>query len=171
MTDKTKMSAQCKKCGKQLDADEKGANYCSSCMIEQAEEYVPETPERLPIKREKKSRLWLIVQVAIILIAVAIMALQTPRLISAVKGDRPLRQGTYATDAQADQCIANLWHIARLIQEGKAPGPDMVCPISKRPYAIRGAGADVWSSCPNPERHGFKAMLVSKRHPVPEISK
>ena len=171
MTDKTKTSTICKKCGKRLDADEKGAQYCSRCMIELAEDYVPEAPERPQIKRAKKSRAWLIVQLAIILAAVAIMAMQTPRLISAVKGDRPLRQGTYATDAQADQCIKNLWHIARLIQEGKVPGKDMVCPISKKPYEIRGTGANVWASCPNPELHGFKAMQVSKRHPVPEISK
>jgi ribosomal protein S27AE len=171
MTDKTKTSTICKKCGKQLDADEKDAQYCGRCMIERAEEYVPEALERPPIKRAKKSRAWLIAQVAIILAGVAIMALQTPRLISAVKGERPLRQGTYATDAQADQCIKNLWHIARLIQEGKVPGPDIVCPISRRPYAIKGAGADVWVSCPNPELHGFKAVQVSKRRPAPELSK
>jgi hypothetical protein len=171
MTDKTKTSTICKKCGKQLDADEKGAEYCSRCMIEQAEEYVPEASERPPIKRKKKDRTWLIVQVAIILAAVAIMALQIPRLISAVKGERPLRQGTYATDALGDQCIKNLWHIARLIQEGKAPGKDIVCPISKKPYVIRDTGKDIVVSCPNPELHGFKEIRVSKRRPVPEVSK
>jgi hypothetical protein len=171
MADEPKINAVCKGCGKRLSADEKDAPYCSRCMIERAEEYVPDAPERPPIQREQKSRVWLVVQVAIILVAVAIMALQTPRLISAIKGDRPLRQGTYATDAQADQCIKNLWHIARLIQEGKVPGKDMVCPISKRPYEIRGAGADVWVSCPNPELHGLKKIRVTKRRPVPEISK
>jgi hypothetical protein len=171
MTDKTKTSTICKKCGKQLDADEKGAQYCSRCMIEQAEDYVPEALERPPIKRAKKNRAWLIAQVAIILVAVVIMALQAPRLISAVKGERPLRQGTYATDAQADQCIKNLWHIARLIQEGKVPGKDIVCPISKKPYVIRDTGKDVVVSCPNPELHGFKTMQISKRRPVPEVSK
>jgi hypothetical protein len=171
MADKPKMNAVCKGCGKQLSADKKDAQYCGRCLIEQAEEYVSEAPERPPIKREKKSRMRLIAQVAIILAGVVIMALQTPRLISAVKEDRPLRQGTYATDAQADQCIANLWHIARLIQEEKVPGPDVVCPVSKRPYAIRGAGADVVVSCPNPVLHGCKEIQVSKRCPVPEISK
>lgn len=171
MADEPKIKAVCKGCGKQLSADEKGAEYCSGCMIERAEEYVPEAPERPQIKREKRSRVWLVVQWAIILVAVAIMALQTPRLISAVKGERPLRQGTYATDTQTDQCIKNLWHCARLIQEGKVPGKDIVCPISKKPYEIKTMGEDVWVSCPNPELHGFKAMQVSKRRPVPEISK
>ncbi|MCJ7663429.1 MAG: hypothetical protein MUO24_04240 [Desulfobacterales bacterium] len=172
MADEPKINAVCKGCGKRLSADEKDAEYCSRCMIERAEEYVPEAPERPYIKREKKSRTWLITQVAIILVAVTIMALQTPRLISAVKGgDRPLKQGTYATDAQADQCIKNLWHIARLIQEGKAPGKDMVCPISKKPYEIKNIGEDITVSCPNPELHGFKEIRVTKRRPVPEISK
>jgi ferredoxin-thioredoxin reductase catalytic subunit len=171
MTDKTQMNAICKKCGKQLSADEKDVQYCSRCMIEQAEEYVPEAPERLPIKRQQRSKTWLVVQLAIILAAVVVMALQIPRFISAVKGERPLRQGTYATDAQADQCIANLWRIARLVQEGKAPGKDIVCPISKKSYVIRDTGKDVVISCPNPELHGFKAMQISKRRPVPEISK
>jgi hypothetical protein len=172
MTDDPKIKAVCKGCGKQLSADEKGAEYCSRCMIEQAEEYVPETPERPSIRREKKSRTWLIVQVAIILAGIAIIALQTPRFIAAFKKEgQPLRQGTYATDAQADQCIKNLWHIARLLQEGKSPGPDIVCPISKKPYVIRDTGKDVVVSCPNPELHGFKEIRVSKRRPVPEVSK
>jgi len=171
MTDDPKIKAVCKGCGKQLSADEKGAEYCSRCMIERAEEFVPEAPERPLLQREKKGRVWLVVQLTIILVGLVIMALQTPRLISAVKGDRPLRQGTYATDAQADQCIKNLWHISRLIQEGKTPGKDMVCPISKKPYEIKNIGEDIVVSCPNPELHGYKGIWVSKRHPVPAISK
>lgn len=171
MTDGPKIKAVCKGCGKRLSADEKGAEYCSRCMIERAEEYVPEAPERLPIKRERKSKVWLVSQLIIILAGLAIIAFQTPRLISAVKGDRPLRQGTYATDAQTDQCIKNLWHISKLLQEGKAPEKDMVCPLSKKAYEIRGVGADVWVRCPDPALHGFKEIRVSKRRPVPEISK
>jgi hypothetical protein len=172
MVDKPKRNTVCKKCGKQLSADEKGGQYCSRCMIEQAEEYVPEAPERPSIKREKKGKTWLIVQVAVILAGIAIIALQTPRFIAAFKKEgQPLRQGTYATDKETDQCIKNLWHIARLIQEDKSPGPDIVCPISKKPYVIRDTGRDVIVSCPNPELHGFKEIRVSKRRPVPEISK
>ena len=171
MAEGPKINDVCKGCGTQLSAGEKGAEYCSRCMIERAEEYVPEAPERPQIKREKKSRVWLVVQLTIILVAVAIMALQTPRFIAAVKGDRPLRQGTYATDAQTDQCIANLWHVSKLLQEGKVPAKDTVCPISKRPYAIKTLGEDVWVSCPNPELHGYRELRVSKKNPVPAISK
>jgi hypothetical protein len=171
MTDKEMMNAVCKGCGRALSADEQGAEYCSGCMIERAEEYVPEAQERPPIKREKKSKTWLVVQVIIILIGVAIMALQTPRLIAALKEGQPLRQGTYATDEQTDQCVKNLWHISRMLQDGKTPPPDMVCPVSNKPYAIRDTGEDIVVRCPNPALHGFKEIQVSKKRPVPEVSK
>jgi hypothetical protein len=172
MVDEPKINAVCKGCGRKLSADERGAGYCSTCKIEQAEQYVPERQERPPIKREKKSRTWLIVQLAIILAGLTIMALQTPRFIAAFKKEgQPLRQGTYATDVQTDQCIKNLWHISRTLQDGKVPPPGMVCPVSTKPYEIIVTGDDVVVSCPNPELHGLKKIQVSKKHPVPEISK
>jgi len=171
MADEPKINAVCKGCGKQFSADEHGAEYCDSCMIERAEEYVPEAPERPSIKRKRKSRAWLVVQVAIIVIGVAVMALQTPRLIAALQEDQPLRYGTYATDEQADQCIKNLWHISRMLQDGKKPPADMVCPISNKPYEIRESGADIVVRCPNPALHGFKKIQISEKHPVPELSK
>ena len=171
MTGEKKKATVCTSCGKRLSADEQGARYCSRCMIERAEEYVPEVPERPTIKREKRSKVWLIVQVAIILAGVVVMALQTPRLIAAFKEGQPLRQGTYATDAQTDQCIANLWRGARLIQAGKVPGKETVCPITQKPYEVRNIGSDIIVRCPNPELHGFKELRVSKRRPVPEVSK
>jgi len=171
MADEPKINAVCKGCGKQLGADEHGAEYCSSCMIERAEEYVPEAPQKPQIKRERKSRVWLVVQVVIIVIGLAIMALQAPRLTAALKEGQPLRYGTYATDAQTDQCIENLWHISRMLQDGTAPPSDMVCPLSNKPYDIRESGEDIVVRCPNPELHGLKQIQVSKRHPVPEVTK
>jgi hypothetical protein len=171
MADETRTNTVCKGCGRTLGADEQGAEYCSSCMIERAEEYVPEARERPPIKREKKSRTWLVVQVIIILIGVSVMALQTPRLIAAFKGGQPLRQGTYATDDQTDRCIKNLWQISRMLQDGKQPLPDMVCPVSNKPYEIRNIGEDMVIRCPNPELHGLRHIQVSRKNPVPEISK
>jgi hypothetical protein len=171
MTDEPKINTVCKECGKTLSPDEQGAEYCSSCMIERAEEYVPEAPERPPIKREKKSKAWVAVQVIIILIGVTVIALQTPRIIAALKEGQPLRQGTYATDAQTDQCIKNLWHISKLFQEGQLHTNGIVCPLSNKPYEIQDTGKDIVVSCPNPELHGFKQIQVSKKRPVPEVSK
>jgi hypothetical protein len=171
MTDKEMMNAVCKGCGRRLSADEQGAEYCDSCMIERAEQYVPEAPEGPQIKRKKKSRTWLVLKLIILLVCLATIAMQTPRLIAALKEDQPLRYGTYATDAQADQCIKNLWHISRMLQDGKKPSPGMVCPVSKKPYEIRDQGEDIVVRCPNPALHGFKEIQVSKRRPVPEVSK
>ena len=171
MTDEKMINDVCKGCGRPLSADEHGAEYCDSCMIERAEQYVPEVPERPQIKRERKSKAWLVVQLTIILIGVAVMALQTPRLIAALKEGQPLRYGTHATDEQADQCIKNLWQISRLLQDGKKPPADMVCPVSKKPYEIRESGADIVVRCPNPALHGLKQIQISKKHPVPEVSK
>jgi hypothetical protein len=171
MADEKMSKRVCKGCGTTLGADEQGAEYCSRCMIERAEEYVPETQERPTIKRKKKSKTWLVVQLIIILIGVTVIALQTPRLIAALKEGQPLRQGTYATDAQTDQCIKNLWHISRMLQDGKKPPHDMVCPVSNKPYEIMDIGEDVVVRCPNPALHGLKHIQASKKHPVPEIGK
>lgn len=171
MADKETVNAVCKGCGKILSPDERGTEYCSRCMIERAEEYIPQAPQRPQIKRERKSRAWMVIQVTIIVIGFAIMALQIPRLTAALKEGQPLRYGTCATDKQTDQCIQNLWHISRMLQDGKKPPPDIVCPVSKRPYEIRESGADIVIRCPNPELHGCTKLSVSTRRPVPEISK
>ena len=70
MADERMNNTVCKGCGRTLSADEQGAEYCSSCMIERAEEYVTEAPARPQIKRERKSRAWLVVQLTIIVIGV-----------------------------------------------------------------------------------------------------
>ena len=113
----------------------------------------------------------MVVQLIIILIGVAVMALQTPRLIAALQEGQPLRQGTYATDAQTDQCIKNLWHISKLLQEGRLHTNGTVCPVSNKPYEIRTTDEDVVVRCPNPALHGVKHIRVSKKNPVPEINK
>ena len=171
MTDKEMQNTVCKGCGKTLNPDEQDVEYCSRCMIERAEEYVPEAQERPLIKREKKSRTRLIVQLIIILIGIAVMAFQAPRLVVAFKEGQPLRQGTYATDDETDQCIKNLWHISRMLQDGKKPPSEIVCPVSNKPYEIKDTGENIVVRCPNPELHGLKQIQASKKHPVPQLSK
>ncbi len=170
MADEKILDAVCKRCGKPLSEDDQGADYCSSCMIEVAEQYVP-GEEAAPIKRKRKSRAWLVLQWIILLACITIIAIQFPKLISAFKEDKPLRHGTYLTDEQTDQCIKNLWHISRLLQEGNLPAKDMVCPVSKKPYVVKKIGGDTVISCPNPALHGVKEIHVSKKCPFPEIIK
>lgn len=161
--------SRCKGCGAVISEAEEGNEYCSRCMIERAEGYVPEAkpPQPLPKKKRVSSSVYLL----LILVATIITVMQIPRLVVAIKEQPPLRYGTYETDAATDQCIANLWRIARILQDGKTPGKEIVCPVSKKAYIIRKIKGDVVASCPNPELHELSRLEVSKMRPVPEVSK
>jgi len=122
-------------------------------------------------RKRRKSRIWLVSQWIILLACLSIIAIQVPKLISSFEEEKPIRYGTYSTDAKTDQCIKNLWHISRLIQEGRLPGKDIVCPVSKMPYVINTVDGNIVIHCPNPEKHGFKEIRVSKKNPNPELRK
>jgi hypothetical protein len=123
-------------------------------------------------KKGKKKKIWIITQWCSLIICIGIILYQIPVLISATKSDvKPLRQGTYDTDALTDQCIRNLWQVSRLIQEGKMPHSSLVCPASNKPYVIVRTDEDILVRSPNPERYGFKDIRVSKKRPIPELIK
>ncbi|MBW2650006.1 MAG: hypothetical protein JRC66_03115 [Deltaproteobacteria bacterium] len=158
---------RCKKCGKIVDSDQL---YCSRCIIEFAEENItePEDDTQRP-PRHVKSRKKVVAQCIILLACVAIIAFQMPKLFAAFKEYQSIRQGTYETDVRTDRCINNLWHISKLLQDGRLPGNDIVCPASGSPYVIIKAGEDTVAHCPNPGLHGFSEISASRRSPCPEI--
>lgn len=88
-----------------------------------------------------------------------------PQVAAAFAKESPLHQGSYAGDPKTDQCIVNLWHISRLLQEGKPIPAGLVCPASGRPYIQQGDRV----VCPNPQAHKLSMLGVSKAHPVPEV--
>jgi len=88
-----------------------------------------------------------------------------PLAAAAFEKDLPLHQGGYAADAETDQCVANLWRAARLMQEGKLIPGSLVCPASGKPYIVRGEEV----SCPNPQAHKLHGLKVNRRQPVPEV--
>lgn len=176
MTDEKGVSAVCKRCGKPLNKGKQGADsdqlYCSRCIIELAEQYVPEEVESSKLKRIRKSRVGVVLLWIILCACISIIAIQVPKLISVfTKGEKPIRYGTYSTDAQTDQCINNLWNISKLLQQGKLPGKDIVCPVSKNPYVITTIEGDVVVSCANPKLHGLKEIRVSEKDPIPVLIK
>jgi len=175
MADEKALSAICNRCGKPFNKGEQGADsdqlYCSRCMIELAEQYVPEEVEISNLKRIRKNRVWVTLLWIIVFVCISIIAIQVPKLISAFKGEKPIRYGTYSTDAQTDQCIKNLWHISKLLQEGKLPGKDLVCPVNKKPYVMTNIEGDVVVRCANPEFHGFKEIRVSEKDLMPVLMK
>jgi len=174
MPDEKDLGAICKKCGKSFTKGEQTADneqlYCSSCMIELAEQYVPEEVEISKSKRIRKSRVGVVLLWIILCVCILIIAIQAPKLISALtKEEKPIRYGTYSTDAQTDQCINNLWHISKLLQQGKLPGKDIVCPVSKKPYVVTTIEGDTVVRCANPRFHGFKEIRVSENDPMPVL--
>jgi len=176
MAEEKGMSAICEKCGKPFSKDEQGADserqYCSRCMIEFAEQYVPETSDLSKLKRIRKSQIGVVLLWIVLCVCISIIAIRAPKLISAFTQEpKPIRYGTYSTDAQTDQCIKNLWQISKVLQEGKLPGKDIACPVSKKPYVVDAMGGDIAVRCANPGLHGFKEIRVSKRFPRPEIIK
>jgi len=107
-----------------------------------------------------------------LIIALCVVIYQASGFISAFQNDdKPLRNGTIETNAITDECIRNLWNAAKLLQEEKLPGPELVCPASKRPFIITREDGDVVARSPNPELYGFREIRVSKLHPVPEVIK
>lgn len=159
----------CQKCGKILDG---GGPYCSQCQIELAEENIDESEEEIsePLPQDKKKRV-LAVQLAILLIFVAVIVYRAPAFMEALGREQPIRMGTYKTDEQADLCISNLWKISRMLEEGNLPDKSIVCPASGKPYKVTRSPADTVVVCPNPELHTLKELRVSRVHPCPEVKK
>lgn len=175
MADEKGLSAVCNRCGKSFNTGEQGTDgeqpYCSRCMIELAEQYVTEEVKISKLKRIRKSRVWVTFLWIILFACISIIVIKGPKLISAFKEDKPIRYGTYSTDARTDQCINNLWHISKLLQQGKLPGKDIVCPVSKNQYVVTAIEGDTVVRCANPELHGLKGIRVSEKGSVPVLIK
>jgi hypothetical protein len=164
----------CKACGKpvtgDIQPDARGDVFCRQCAIEQLEKDLWQTPEEMPnVKHTRMTGTWRIVMIIFVILSMGIIAYQTPKLLSAFKNPKPVRMGTYETDETTDRCIRNLWQQAYLMQQER---PDdaryIVCPATGRPYVFkRGPNQEV--HCPNPDRHGFRDIVVTKKNPVPEL--
>jgi hypothetical protein len=166
----------CRQCGKPIIGDgnpsEEGDAYCRQCMIEMAERHIQDREmEKSKWKRLRSARGWKITMVVLILLCLAVLAYQTPRILNATKGPKPIRMGAYDTDAKTDACIQNLWQISHRMQQGNlASSPELVCPASGKPYEIK-KGAVPEAHCPNPQAHGLQDLLVTKKIPVPQLKK
>jgi len=179
--------ARCSQCNKPLCDEcaipEGGKSFiCSRCAALMAARDAVEGIDRRVEKREskkqeqeakkkKKNKMWVVCQCVILAACIVIIAIQVPRLMSSFEEKKPIRQGTYATNKNTDKCVRNLWHIARLLQEGKQPGTDLVCPETGSAYVVATNEDDTIVRCPNPGAHGFSEIRVSLKHPVPEVIK
>jgi len=156
---------------------------CSRCIALEAAKavadgvdwHMEEKQEKADIQKEKgrRKKRWRIgLQWGLLVIALCVIIYQLPDLMGlAGNKERPLRNGTYETNAITDECINNLWKVARILQEGDLPGPELVCPASQRPFVISYENGDVIARSPNPELYGLKEIRVSRLRPVPEVIK
>ena len=155
---------------------------CSRCVALQAAKDVVEGAkerrkkmesrgESLESRRRIKALLWVAFQWGMLALCLGIMAFRAPDLIRAPQEDKPLRYGTYQTDDKTDACIRALWQAAKLLQEGRMPGKDLVCPASQQPFIIERTDDDVVARSPRPQLYGFRDIRVSVKRPVPELIK
>ena len=171
MTDSTNQTSKCRRCnvplsGKALgDADDL---LCGSCRIALAEEQIAADAEKAK-KPQKRKWLWPAIKIAVLLISLGVIVFQYPRLITAFDPPKPIRLGSYSTDAGTDRCIENLWLISKGLGEGsKAPETGMICPVSVQPYLAEIVDGNRIVNCPDPKSHGLSLLQVSRKNPVPE---
>jgi len=173
MTDSTNQTGKCRRCSAPLNgAAPEGpeARYCAHCQIALAEEQIAADADKDKADEPQKRKwLWPVVKIAVLLMALGVIAFQYPRLMTAFETPKPIRQGSYATDAGTDRCIGNLWLISKGLGEGKkAPEQGLVCPVSGQPYLVEDVEGNRIVRCPDPKRHGLSILRVSRKNPVPE---
>jgi hypothetical protein len=138
--------------------------------MEQLEKELWETPvEMTRLRRFQKTRAWKMLFAVLVMTGLGIIAYQIPGLIAAFRDPKPVRMGTYETDETTDRCIRNLWQQAYLVQQGRSDAARyVVCPATGRPYVFK-REPDQEIHCPNPDRHGFRDIVVTRLKPVPAL--
>jgi len=171
-----KARPRCRGCGAEIPLDgtvkAEGELWCPRCAVERAERYIAEKEEKAPPRpRLRDTRAWRVTLGVVVLLCLVVAALQAPRVMEAMKPTKPLRLGTYETDAVADACLNNLWKAAALLQGGKTPPADLRCPATGRPYLVTRRDGQVEVRCPDPAAHGLKGLWASDRQPLPVVVK
>jgi len=106
----------------------------------------------------------------VIALSLFVMAIRIPALTDSLRAtEKPMRRGTWNTDARTDECINLLWRVSGRLQKGLAPDPIPICPASGQPFDVRTDADDVIVRSPAPQLYGLKEIRVSKRRPVPEL--
>ena len=165
-----KQELQCSKCGAPL-SDEKGS-LCMQCSIENIEESIPEQKKRENSSSASSSKIWRYARWGIILTAIIFSIYSFLKVKKILNSERPIRNGSYETDAVTDECIQNLWQAAAFLQSHKKIPHDLVCPLCHKPYNVRTDRNGVtFVSCPDPDAHGCSEIAVNSKNLIPEVKK
>jgi CheY-like chemotaxis protein len=180
---------RCGRCGNSFCAqcltltEPDGSRYCNKCAFKSAVETSVEDQaekeaeqrergaarESREQKRERRRKVILLTGIGACLLIIAFqLSPFSPRGIGGLR-QRPARFGPMATDSKTDQCLNNLWEIARMLQEGEELDPSLKCPASGKPYKVSFERGKIIVRCPTPGRHGVSELLVSKDPPIPEV--
>jgi len=57
---------------------------------------------------------------------------------------------------------------ARLLQNRRFRGGEVLEPLTQRPYVVSQAAGDTVVECPNPGAHSLRSLRVSTAHRAPE---
>ncbi|MCK5533915.1 hypothetical protein KAI68_02275 [bacterium] len=180
MDNEMSSTLKCAKCEQEFNKKEltiiNENPYCHQCTMEFANEFIKIKSEQLSKKTKKtaviKNKNWKNVLICLFFICMGLNAILIPQMINSLKGNKVIRKGVIKTDKQTDNCIKNLWQISRMLQEGKLPPGNLVCPVSKKVYLVKEDGENIIVFCPTPSRHGqgkFKQIKVSRSSPIPEV--
>jgi len=158
----------CSECGGIFRAEElnrlEDMLLCPQCYLAVTERLARERGEKRPTpakKRKSRKKEGVLLAAAVLLMLFS--AYQWSSALPQLDRPSPIRRGYAHYDRGTDACIANLWKAARMLQEGKLPGGELVCPVSGKPYKVEKKGAVVRVFCPNPERHGASCLYVDNR--------
>lgn len=158
----------CANCGNIFSSEETDVKYCPQCIVEKQERIIEKSEVKKEVKKGiDRKKITLFIAVLLIIAAIVLLVIKVPVIFEESKPGKPIRIGTYTTDERTDNCIKNLWQISRLFQENKKPDNTLICPASGKPYRYETDKA----SCPNPEKHGLKALFVTKEKKIPEAIK
>ena len=167
-----KFAPRCKRCGRPVhgtaDKPYEERAFCSSCMIELAEQHIPEKVK--VSKGSSKKRQAKILSKWILLIGCsALILVNSVVLVRILAREKTKKFVPPEVSKDATLCLSNHEHISELLQQGELPPDSLGCPLTGTAYRVTIEGGDTTVLCPNPESHLLYGLRVSKKNPVPEV--
>lgn len=172
MSGEGKSRAVCKKCGRPVDGASyrarKGNVFCSSCMIELAEQHIPDKTTTAGASSRKR-QLKVLGKWILLIGCTALIIVNSAILVRLLVREKSGRFVPPEISKDATLCLSNLEHVSQCLKEGRLPPDSLLCPLSGEVYHAKVDEGDTVVFCPNPRLHMLRGLQVSKKNPVPEV--
>jgi hypothetical protein len=172
MSSEEKSSAVCKRCGKPVDGTSyrarEGKAFCSSCMIELAEQHIPDKTTAAG-RASRKRQLKVLGKWILLVGCSALIIVNSVILVRLLVREKSGRFVPPDISKDATLCLSNLEHVSGCLKEGRLPPDSLLCPLSGEVYHVKVDEGDTVVFCPNPRLHKLRGLQVSKKNPVPEV--